>query len=215
MLPQDFAAAHQQVLADSDIQFRLPGMFKPPPVAPPTQTPQSEPFALGEFFAAIFQFFAQIAYVLFWALVVLIVGMILYHIVREFTDFSLPWQRKKSAGRGAEEDEEWVPEMAPARTLLAEADALAAQGRFGEAAHLLLLRSVEDIDKRKPDLLKPSSTSREISVAQRLPEKARDTFGLIARHVEASLFGGRNLDAGGWDQCREAYGRFALAGEWR
>jgi Domain of unknown function (DUF4129) len=78
-----------------------------------------------------------------------------------------------------------------------------------------LLRSVEDIERRKPNMLKPSSTAREISVAQSLPERARDTFGLIARHVEASLFGGRNLDAGGWDQCREAYGRFALAGEWR
>ncbi len=209
-IPADFVAAHHRLLADKDIQFSLPGKIV-------EKVPEKTklPAWLESFFDAIasfFSFLGPIAVYLFWFMLAAVVGLILYYILREFTDVTFPWQRKKELD---EDEEEWVPDAAPARALLAEADALAAQGRFAEAAHLLLLRSVEDIERRKPDMLKPSSTAREISVAQSLPEKARGTFGLIARHVEASLFGGRALDAGGWNQCREAYGRFALAGEWQ
>jgi hypothetical protein len=198
---------HRELLSDKQIQFNLPSDVKIEPSKPPAWLE-----AFSKVMGGFFDFLGPIATYLFWGFLAVIVGLILYYIIREFTDFTFPWQKKKDDG-GYEE--EWVPDTAPARALLAEADALAAQGRFAEAAHLLLLRSVEDIERRKPNMLKPSSTAREISVAQSLPERARDTFGLIARHVEASLFGGRNLDAGGWDQCREAYGRFALAGEWR
>lgn len=199
-------AAHHQLLADKDIQFSLPGAIKIEPSKPPAWL-EGLANAIGNFFS----FLGPVAVYLFWIFLALVVGAILYYIIREFTDFTFPWQRKPADEEG---EAEWVPDAAPARALLAEADALAAQGRFAEAAHLLLLRSVEDIERRKPNMLKPSSTAREIAAAQSMPEKARGTFGLIARHVEASLFGGRALDSGGWDQCREAYGRFALAGEW-
>jgi hypothetical protein len=200
-------AAHHQLLADKQIQFALPGQVK---IDPP-QIPEWLK-GLSRALRAFADFFGPIAPVLFWGLVAVIAGLILYYILREFTDFTFPWQRRKN---DETVEDQWVPDAAPARALLAEADGLAAEGRFAEAAHLLLLRSVEDIERRKPDILRPSSTAREIAVAQTLPDKARGTFGLIARHVEASLFGGRSLDAGGWDQCREAYGRFALAGEWQ
>lgn len=209
--PESFAAAHGRLLADKDIQFSLPGAQQIVPPKPPVLPEWLESLfkGIGGFFGAAGPVFT----ILFWGLLALVVGAIIYFIVREFTDFRFPWQKKKA---GDDEDETgWTPDTAPARALLAEADALAAQGRYGEAAHLILLRSVEDIEKRKPDILKPSSTSREIAVTQSLPEKARATFGLIARHVEASLFGGLALDADGWNQCRDAYGRFALAGEWQ
>jgi hypothetical protein len=205
-----FAAAHGRLLADKDIQFQLG-------VAPRVEPPKPPVFPewLDSVFKAIggfFNVFGPVFTYLFWALLALVVGAIVYFILREFTDIRFPWQKKKVE---AEEDIGWTPDAAPARALLAEADALAAEGRFDEAAHLILLRSVEDIERRKPDLLKPSSTAREIVAAQSMPEKARATFGLIARHVEASLFGGQALDASGWNQCRDAYGRFALAGEWQ
>ncbi len=200
-LPADFVAAHKALVADKAMQFSLGPV---PQFKPPAWLKALKPVA--EFL----EFLAPFAKYVFWGVLALIVAAILYYIVREFGDLRWPWRKTED-----DTEAEWVPDAAPARALLAEADALAAQGRFGEAAHLLLLRSVEDIEARKPTFLKPSSTAREIAGTLGLPEKARTTFALIARHVEASLFGGRDLDAGGWDQCREAYGRFALAGEWR
>ena len=200
-LSPDLIAAHKAMIADKAIQFHLgnPVEFKPPEWLKALRP-------IADFMAAVGPFVTYI----FWGLLALIIGTILYYVLREFTDLRWPWRKPV-----VEDDPEWQPDSAPARALLAEADALAADGLYSEAAHLLLLRSVEDIERRKPKLLKPSSTSREISDVLGLPEKARATFALIARHVEASLFGGRSLDAGGWEQCREAYGRFALAGDWR
>jgi hypothetical protein len=200
-LSSDFIAAHKSVVADKAVQYSLAG---PPEFTPPEWLKALRP--IGDFIEAV----APFAKYIFWGMLGLFLALILYYIIREFADFRWPWRKT-----AAEEEAEWVPDSAPARALLAEADALAAQGKFEEAAHLLLLRSVEDIDARRPTFLKPSSTAREIAVSGSLPEKARGTFALIARHVEASLFGGRALDQGGWQQCREAYGRFALAGEWR
>jgi hypothetical protein len=201
-LPTDFVAAHAAVKADQAIQFQLLAVedFKPP-----------EWLRWLEPIGDVLRVFAPFAKYIFWGFLAIVVGTIIYMILREFTDIRWPWRKSAIA----EDELEWVPDAAPARALLAEADALAARGHYAEAAHLLLLRSVEDIEKRKPDILKPSSTSREISVAPGLPEKAQTTFAFIARQVEASLFGGRAIDSAGWDQCREAYGRFALAGEWR
>lgn len=201
-LPPDFAAAHRHILADQSTQFSL-------------GAPQQ--FVIPEWLKALkpllkfLEWIAPAAKYVFWAGLALIVGLILYYILREFFDLRWPWRKR------AEEalEDAWEPDAAPARALLAEADALAASGQFSEAAHLLLLRSVEDIATRKPTLLKPSSTSREIASMSSLPDKARATFALIARHVEASLFGRDRLDAQGWDACRDAYGRFALAAEWR
>ncbi len=201
-LPTDFVAAHAAVKADKSIQFELQPFQE---LKPPEWFKWLEPIA--DFLTAV----GPYAKYIFWGFLAIVVGTIIYLILREFTDIRWPWRKQ-----AVEEDEaEWVPDAAPARALLAEADALAARGQYAEAAHLLLLRSVEDIEQRKPDILKPSSTSREISVAPGLPEKAQTTFAFIAHHVEASLFGGRSLDSAGWNQCREAYGRFALAGEWR
>jgi hypothetical protein len=196
-----FDAAHKALTADTSIQFELTDAPLPKPPIPPGWLRDFVDFLIT---------IAPAVRVLFWVGLAGLALTIVYFILREFTDFRFPWQRARSAVP----EEDWTPELEPARALLAEADALAARGNFAEAAHLLLLRSVEDIERKKPDLLKPSSTAREISIQRGLSEKTRETFSLIARHVEASLFGGRSLDASGWAQCREAYSRFALVGDW-
>ena len=43
-------------------------------------------------------------------------------------------------------------------------------------------------------------------------ERARQAFGVIAGHVEASFFARRPLDRSAWDSSREAYRAFALDG---
>jgi hypothetical protein len=112
-------------------------------------------------------------------------------------------------------EEDWAPEEAGARSWLEEADALAREGRFAEAIHHLLFRSVEDIANRRPALVRPALTSRELAASQGIPARARELFAAIARLVERSLFGGRPVDEGDWLQAREAYSDFALAAAWR
>ena len=114
-----------------------------------------------------------------------------------------------------EEEETWAPEAAPARAWLREADALAAEGRYAEAVHHLLFRSIEDIGRRRPRLVRPALTSRELAAAEALPPPARSLFARIAGLVEHSLFGGRPVEAGDWTAARAAYADLVLPGTWR
>ena len=98
---------------------------------------------------------------------------------------------------------------------MTEADALAAQGLYAEASHLLLLRSVQDIEKRQPRALRASLTTREIAGLKAVPESARPAFAQIGRVVERSLFGGAPVQADDFASCRQAYEAFALPEGWR
>jgi hypothetical protein len=103
-----------------------------------------------------------------------------------------------------------VISRAAALALLEDADALAAEGRFDEAVHLLLQRSVHHIAEARPDWLSPSSTAREIGLIPGLPAAARQAFLLITREVERSLYALRALAADDWHRARAAYAAFAL-----
>lgn len=103
------------------------------------------------------------------------------------------------------------PSPRRAKALLAEADALAAGGRFGEAVRMLLLRTLDDIAERRPGLIAPDQTSREIAALDALPVAARQPLSRIAASVERFLFAGRPLDAETFHRCRDDYGRFVAA----
>ena len=118
----------------------------------------------------------------------------------------LQWRPKK-----AQEEERWAPDRDEALALLEDADALAAAGRFDEATHLLLIRSVGQIRAVRPNWLGPSSTAREIAALPALPSGAKSAFTLIAERVERSLFALRSLNADDWTAARGAYAEFALA----
>ena len=197
----EFAKAHARLVADKSTQFELPAFV--PPEIPAWIKPT------GEFFKWLLPAFPYI----FWGAVALVVGLVAWFIVNESRGmaFRWPWQRTP----GAEEEAEWAPDETAARALLTEAEALAAAGRYAEAARLLLRRSVEDIARRRPEFLKPSVTARDISVADAIPGGARKAFAAIARVVEVSAFGSASVSADAWTECRAAYGEFALAGSWR
>ncbi|HEY0594498.1 DUF4129 domain-containing protein, partial [Sphingopyxis sp.] len=151
---------------------------------------------------------------LLWIGVAVLALVLLYFFVPAFARWvdNLPFRRK--AGGDEEIDSVGLAEAGAARALLAEADALAAESRFAEAVHLLLYRSVEDIEGRRPGLVKPAMTSRELAEARDLPSVAREAFSRIARAVEISLFGGRAIDAAAWDQCRSAYAEMTVPKNW-
>ena len=193
------AEAHQKLLADKSIQFDL----APFPV--PKPPPWLEAF-LRFLSSPIFKW-------MFWAAAALVVLAILAFILHRFWGVPLPWKRRPKGE--VEEAEIWQPQAEPARALLREADALAAAGRFDEAAHLLLFRSIEDIESRRPRLVRPALTSRDIAGAPEIPTRARTAFGAIVMMVERSLFARRQLAETDWRECREAYERFAFAEAWR
>lgn len=196
--PDGFADAHNRLLADRSIQFDLPA-FDPP-------EPPAWLSSLGNFLSADH----PVLRIFFWILVGALALLVLYFIVRRLAGADWPWRRKR-----ADEAADWRPDEAPARALLSEADALAAQGSFGEAARLLLFRSIEDIDSRRPDLVRPALTSRDIAALDAIPGRPRGAFARIAMMVERSLFARRALAEADWRDCRAAYEEFAFAEGWR
>jgi hypothetical protein len=106
------------------------------------------------------------------------------------------------------------PTPARARALLEEADRLAAEGRFDEAAHVLLYRTIDDLEGRRPHAVRPALTSRDIAALEVIPTPARTAFSVIAQAVEKSFFGARSLDEIGFVACRQAYQAFASPQSW-
>lgn len=139
-------------------------------------------------------------------LIALAVALILFVLWRLLLAPMIDARRNR---RAAEPDPEWAPGEAEALALLEDADRLAAEGRFDEATHLLLRRSVAQIRAARPDWLAPASTAREIASLPVLPPAGARAFSMIADRVERSLFALRQLDAKDWEQARSAYASFA------
>jgi hypothetical protein len=192
--------AHQQLLRQTDLQFDLPPMI------------QQAPPAWVQALIAFFKFLGPATPYVVWPALILGAGSILYLIGREL--FGIRRDDVHMKLRLAARDEAWRPAPDQARALLEDADRLAAQGQFVEAAHLILLRSIEDIEKRRPRMVGVSLTSRDIAGLPGLPPSARETFVGIAQTVERSLFGGRPLDRDGFARCRDAYAAFVDAKSW-
>lgn len=113
--------------------------------------------------------------------------------------------------RPARPEPAWTPDRDEALALLEEADRLARAGDYAGAVHLLLKRSVGQIAAARPDWIVPASTAREIAALDRLPDRARRAFALIAERVERSRFALRALGGEDWQAARAAYSDFALA----
>jgi hypothetical protein len=77
---------------------------------------------------------------------------------------------------------------APVPIQIASAEALAAEGRWAEAIHALLLETLEALSRAAR--LAPSLTSREIVARVPLPARARDALSGLVLAVEVSRFGG-------------------------
>lgn len=194
--------AWRAVRSDSDLQFAPVAQPDPP------QTPEWLR-VLGEFLNSIFgpvaHAIAAAWPVLQWVLVAIGVALLALLIVR-----LLGLDVFKGRDRPEETQVDLAPDRAEAQALLSDADALAAQGRYGEAVRLLLARSIGQIANRRPDLVHPSSTARELGRLEALPEKARRAFLSIARSVERALFALEDLNERDWHEARAAYADFAL-----
>ncbi|MBI5170264.1 MAG: DUF4129 domain-containing protein [Candidatus Eisenbacteria bacterium] len=87
---------------------------------------------------------------------------------------------------------------------LVQAEALAAEGRYAEGVHLLLLLSLGHVLSRERAADHPALTSREMlrHLAPRLSPERRRALGEMVALVEISLFGGRPVGADDFARCR-------------
>jgi hypothetical protein len=186
----------------------------------PVDLPEVPPRELGWFerlLQSVFEFVGQVLApigqwigawwgLIQWALIALIAVFVLYLLVRTFGPLA---RRRKAALQPL--DDEWRPDQAASLALLEDAERLAAEGRFEEATHLLLTRSVGQMAAARPDWVEPSSTARELAALTALPDAPRAAFRVMAERVERSLFALQRLDRADWEAARDAYARFALA----
>ena len=88
---------------------------------------------------------------------------------------------------------------------LAMADGLAAEARFVEAMHILLLHCLDEMKRRLRLDIADSLTSREILRRARLPEQATSALRGIVSRVESSYFGDHPATRPDYDACRGRY----------
>jgi len=203
----DAAQAWRDIRANPEIQYAPVDL---PEAAPP-------PDWLTRLLELLDQLFAPVAgliaahWPVVWPVLAVLGGLLaLYVLARLVTPDLLRRRRRVEADEAV-----WTPEASAALALLEEADRLAASGRYGEATHLLLTRSVGQIAALRPELIDPSSTAREIAALPALPEPAARAFAIIAERVERSLFALRSLSAEDWQAARAAYADFARIAERR
>ncbi len=217
-----FAAAHRALRADPDIQFDLARVTPPPPT--PAWIRAVEHWLdllfrpVGRFLRWMASLMPEAPYarLLLWSAMAASLVMLVWAVRTRLRDGAWRWPWRRRMTPPSESDaEDWRPESAPARAWLDEAEVLAAQGRYAEAAHHLLIRSIEDLGRRRPGLVRPALTSRDLARAPVVPPRARQLFAGIAAIVERSLFGGRPVDAEDWAGCRAAYEDFTRTAAWK
>jgi hypothetical protein len=193
--PSELDAAHKALLKTPGLQFDFKTVTVP-------ETP--------DWMEALWHFLVEIApllRVVFWGGVIVGGALIAWFVLREVVQ--VRFGRRKTVAPAV-----FRPEAERARALLDEADGLAQAGRFDEAIHLLLFRSIDDLTGHRPGLVRPALTSRDIARLDALPRDAASAFERIAQAVERSFFGGRTAGEEDFKKARGDYEAFAFSGSW-
>ncbi|WP_159995597.1 hypothetical protein [Roseomonas sp. 18066] len=196
------AAAHQRLLADDRLQFAFPDPLPAPP--PPTGSRSSWNLDWLVHLGPVAQW-------ILWGLLVLLALALAWVVLVQLRRAAA---RREGLEPAATTPAEAERQAARAGALLAEADALAAAGRFAEAVRVLLHQSLAEIGAQRPRLLRPAYTSRDIAALPGLPGAVRDAFGAIAAVVERAVFGGRAVGDPQWQECRGFYARLTQPQAW-
>ncbi len=98
---------------------------------------------------------------------------------------------------------------APATTPVApppadDLEALLAAGRHAEAAHRLLLDTLDALGRARRLRWPGSMTAREVGDALALGDPERGRLGVLLGTVERNLFGGRPVTVDDWERCLRA-----------
>lgn len=200
-----FDDAFRAMKRDEKLQFDLP------PAPEPPKLDWLESFFKG--LAGFIEAILPLLKIIFFVGIGAIIALVLYAIAKVIYETRF----KREAKEVIEEASPplYVPDQDQARILLEDVDALAAQGRFEEAVHELLFRSIQDIDIHRPNTIRRSLTSREIAALKILTPATREAFATIGGVVETSYFGGKTIGKDEFDICRAAYAQFAQKSAWK
>lgn len=186
-------AEARKVLAGSRFQRELPGHgdeVRPAPdnpFAPNVPIPAAAPPALGAG-----AFLGKAIFVILLLVAVVLIGAWIVQ--------ALPrWRQGRAAPGGPAErpDAATGPER---ETVFEDASRLAAEGRYAEAVHALLLAAIRHFAERSRFQVPPSRTSRELVRLLPLGPEAREAFAELVRTVELSLFGGAPVGPEDWER---------------
>jgi hypothetical protein len=195
----DGAASWRALMRDKSLQFNFPD-------ATPAAKPPGWLKDLVEFLGRHIREINWAG----WALLAILVALALWFLVRKLKD-----RRLSHAAPAPRQMAPWQPGLRQARLVLQDADGLAAQGRFDEAVHMLLLVSIQEISDRQQGLVTPALTSREIAALPALTPLAQRIFSGIAQVVEHSRFGGHAIGDAEFQRCRAGFDQFTEFGTWR
>jgi len=206
----DFDDAHAALLEGDRLQFERPVRAAE---APPEYR---EPPAFFRWLGNLFGALGPVFQILFYIGILAIGAGVLYFIATQIPKIRMRKMRLKTEDTGQTDHiiSTVRPDQKKARSWLEEADALAKEGKFSEAVHLILFRSIEDIQSRQKQRIPTALTAREIERLEGLPERPRNALGPIISLVERSFFGGHKLDAESWASARSAYEDFAFGEAW-
>jgi hypothetical protein len=178
------------ILADSRYQTHLPQHEAPQDLAEGQGQPQfpSSSARLPEVVGPVIGAGAALTRIVFMVVAVAVVVLILAWLVQTLS-------QRMARGRESAEDEAEVKvkgeDSGPQRELdVEDATRLAAEGRYGEAIHALLLAAIHHFSARARLTVQPSRTSRELARLLPLSGDSRAKFNELVLAVERTLFGG-------------------------
>lgn len=141
-----------------------------------------------------------------WFVVIVGVAVLLY----AFRDM-IPALRPGRDSAWAQEDTGGGLQTQAPAVAFGAADTLAAQGRFAEAMHVLLLHALAVIRRRLDEPFADSMTSREILRSRQLPDGLRAPLREVVGRVEWSYFGEYPAARDDYAACRASFATLAEA----
>ena len=203
--PSAAAAAREaarDVLSGSGYQRELPERGPDDADRPDSSDRLRLPIGLG-----------ALAELLLWGLVIAGGVLLAYYLLNMLPRRARERQAAADLGPGPDDVSAALePEPRDAGSLLDEAEALARQGRYGEAIHALLLYGIAELDRQREIELAPSLTSREILGRLALAEEARQALARLVAFAELDHFGGRTSSEEDYRSCLEDCRRLVAPG---
>lgn len=207
LLPTSFAAESARTLdgqavvtADEEVRQRVERILASP--AYQTEMPAEEAGEAPEARRDVPRWLAELMEIGLWLLAAGLLGLLAYLAVDAMRRRTSPPTSLEPPRPAAPPP----PAAGPLSAPLPDPEALAGEGRFGEAVHALLLHALVVLVRRRDVRLPVSLTSREVLAASGLEGAPRQALGELVAAVERFLFAGRRLDADDWERCRRAFG---------
>lgn len=196
--PAQIRESRDRVLDSGNYQTERP--------APPEVEERGEPLRLPPW--VIEAFLWTIA-----AILVVMVAVFLFNALQNRTGFKLKRKSKQQPSATLVETPLFDMQKAVVDRNLEEADALAAQGRFAEAIHLLLLVAMDRLRRELGARIAPALTGREVLQLAPVPPAVVEPLSRMVSLSEIKHFGGRDAAGPDYDQCRQDFLQFSGQGE--